>query len=72
MSVSQKKKKPSLAVERRCACVFQWQRHIHQRDYVLEVSLVRASRVGWGRGWGVIKGRLIALWETKGSTIMCS
>lgn len=44
---------------------------VHQRACVFSVCLVWA--VGSGRGGGgVIKGRLIALWETKGSTIMCS
>lgn len=49
---------------------------VHQRACVFSVSLVWAvglgRGLGGGGGGGVIKGRLIALWETKGSTIMCS
>lgn len=38
---------------------------------VVGVNLVGASSVGYRLG-RVVKERLIALWETKGSTIMCS
>lgn len=43
---------------------------VHQPDFKLACS----ERLGWDglRGARVIKGRLIALWETEESTIMCS
>lgn len=44
---------------------------VYEHVFSLEVNLVPASSVGYRSG-RVIKERLIALWETKGSTIMCS
>lgn len=43
----------------------------YEHVFSLEVNLVPASSVGYRLG-RVVKERLIALWETKGSTIMCS
>lgn len=43
----------------------------YKNDFSLEVDLVQTSSVGYGLG-RVVKERLIALWETKASTIMCS
>lgn len=43
----------------------------YEHVFSLEVNLVPPSSVGYKLG-RVVKERLIALWETKGSTIMCS